>query len=161
DDPEAEAQMTALMELIGEVRTLRSAYGVAAGAQVEVRLSNVSPSLSRALEAEERAVRRLARVAEVRRDGAEDGRAGAHAVLKSGADLFIPLEGIIDLERERKRLSAEIERLEGQLRSTEARLANEQFVSRAPAEVVQREREKTENFRAQVERLTHMLKALT
>ena len=161
DDAEAEEQMAALMELIGEVRTLRSEYGVAAGAQVEVQLSHVPPALARALEVEERAVQRLARVAEVRRDGAPDGRLGARAVLKSGADLFLPLEGLIDLEKERARLSAELERIESQLRSTEARLANEQFVSRAPAEVVQREREKAENFRARAERLSHMLKALT
>lgn len=161
DDAEAEEQMTALMELIGEVRTLRSEYGVAAGAQVEVQLSNVPPALARALEVEERAVQRLARVAEIRRDGAPDGRLGARAVLKSGADLFLPLEGLIDLDKERARLSAELERIESQLRSTEARLANEQFVSRAPAEVVQREREKAENFRARAERLSDMLKALT
>ncbi|HEX6940108.1 MAG TPA: valine--tRNA ligase [Longimicrobiales bacterium] len=161
EDPEAEAQMAALMELIGEIRTLRSEYGVAAGALVEVRLANVPASLERALSAEERALRRLARVGEVRRNGEADGRAGAHAVLRSGADLFLPLEGIIDLERERGRLASEIERVERQLRSTEARLANEQFVSRAPAEVVEREREKAENFRAQVERLTHVLSALT
>ena len=86
---------------------------------------------------------------------------GARAVLKSGADLFLPLEGLIDLDKERARLSAELERIESQLRSTEARLANEQFVSRAPAEVVQREREKAENFRARAERLSDMLKALT
>ena len=160
-DAEAEAQMNALMELIGEVRTLRSEYGVATGAKVEVRLTNLPASLDRALASEARAVERLARVEAVHVDGVGDGRAGAHAVLKSGAELFVPLEGIIDLDRERERLSSEIERLEKLLRSTEGRLANEQFVSKAPAEVVEREREKVQSFRDQLDRLSHMLNALT
>ncbi len=161
DDADAEAQMTALMELIGEVRTLRSEYRVEAGAQVDIRLANVPAALDRALAAEDRALRRLARIGGVARDGEPDGRAGAHAVLRSGAELFLPLEGIIDLERERERLSDEIGRLEKQLRSTAGRLANEQFVSKAPAEVVEREREKARSFRDQLERLTQMLNALT
>ncbi len=161
EDAAAEAQMTALMELIGEVRTLRSEYGVASNARVDVRLANVPESLDRALAAEGRALQRLARVGEIRIDGGADGRAGAHAVLKSGAELFVPLEGIIDLDRERERLSGEIDRLEKQLKATEGRLANEQFVSKAPTEVVEREREKAQSFRDQLDRLSHMLNALT
>jgi valyl-tRNA synthetase len=85
------------------------------------------------------------------------GGAGAHAVLKSGAELFVPLAGIIDLDRERARLRAEIDRLDAQLRGTEAKLAKDDFVRRAPAEVVQRERDKVSSFRTQRERLSSKL----
>jgi valyl-tRNA synthetase len=159
-DPDAEQQMTALMELIGAVRTLRSEYNVPAAAQVRVRLTNLSPALSSALRTEERAVRRLARVEDVALGAGSNGDLGAHAVLRSGADLFLPLAGIIDVEKERQRLGRELDRLEGQLRGTEARLSSEQFTDRAPADIVAREREKADSLRDQRERLAAKLQGL-
>jgi valyl-tRNA synthetase len=85
---------------------------------------------------------------------------GAHAVLKSGADLFLPLAGIIDVDQERQRLTKELERVEGQLRGTEARLGSEQFTARAPADIVAREREKADSLRDQRERLAAKLQGL-
>jgi valyl-tRNA synthetase len=148
----AEAGFGALAELIGEVRTLRSEYSVPPAAQVRIHLSNVSSELAAALAAEGRALARLARVQQVD-TGADAGGAGAHAVLRGGVELFIPLADVIDLERERKRLERELERLDGQLRATEGKLGNEQFTARAPQDVVERERAKAENFRDQRNRL--------
>jgi valyl-tRNA synthetase len=150
--------MDELMELIGLVRTLRSEYNVPEAAQVEVRLANLSPALAAALASEQRALERLARVGRVERAGnGATGGAGAHAVMRSGAELHLPLAGLIDLDRERARLRAELERLDGQIRTTEGKLRNQDFVRRAPAEVVQRERDKVESFRDQRERLSGKL----
>jgi len=164
-DPAAEAALSALMELIGAVRALRSEYGVPPAHAVEVHLTRVPEALREALRAEERALLGpLARAARVVLDGEPRvaGRrpAGAHAVLRSGAELFIPLEGVIDVARERERLAREAHRLRELLRAAEARLADERFLARAPAAVVAREREKAEALRLQVERLDEKLAAL-
>src|SRR5690606_32771975 len=133
EDAGAEERMTALMDLIGAVRAIRSEYNVPPSQKVTVRLSNVPAVLRDALAAEERALRRLAGVESVDMTGERAaGEAGASAVLRGGAEVFLPLEGIIDLERERERLGKELARIEGLLRSTEGKLANENFVSRAP-----------------------------
>jgi valyl-tRNA synthetase len=158
-DEDAEAQMEALMELIGAVRTLRSEYNVPAGSHIRVHLTNPGPSLRAVLGAEERALRRMARVGEVTVNGAGEGM-GAHAVLRSGADLFLPLAGVIDVDQERKRLGRELDRIEGQLRATESRLSSEQFAARAPAEIVAREREKADSLRDQRDRLGAKLRGL-
>jgi len=163
-DAAVEASMAALMELIGTIRTLRADYKVPPAQALEVRLSSVPPELAAALAVEERAVRQLARVGalviEDGRGAQEERVAGASAVLRGGAELFVPLEGIIDVERERARLRGEIERVESLLGAAEAKLQNPQFTSRAPAEVVAREREKAENLRGQRARLSEMLAAL-
>jgi valyl-tRNA synthetase len=159
-DAAAEAQMNALMELIGSVRTLRSEYNVPPAAMVTIRLANAGDALAAALHSEARALRRLARVEHVERDVAGDGELGAHAVLRSGADLFLPLSGIIDVEQERQRLGREHERVDAQLSSTEARLGSEQFTARAPAEIVAREREKADSLRDQRDRLAAKLRGL-
>ena len=159
-DEAAEARMSALIELISAVRTLRSENNVPAASHVRVQLTNVSNVLADALHIESRALRRLARVEDVTVNGVATAGIGAHAVLRSGADLFIPLAGVIDIEQERQRLGKELDRIRGQLRATEARLESEQFAARAPAEVVAREREKLESLRDQSDRLTSKLQTL-
>jgi valyl-tRNA synthetase len=158
-DEAAEAEMSALMDLIGAVRAIRSEYGVPVSGTVEVRLARTPAALRAALAVEGRALRRLARVAAVE-ERAADGESGAHALLRGGGELFVPLAGLIDVDRERERLARELERIESLLHGTEARLANEQFVARAPAEVVARERDKIENFRDQRESLSRKLAGL-
>ena len=160
-DAEAETQMNALMELIGHVRNLRSEYAVPPGAEIPIRIANASAALDNALMVEERAVRRLARVGEITRNGTDDGKRGAHAVLRSGGELFVALADLIDVDRERDRLTKELERLQGQLRSTEGKLSNEQFVSKAPPQIIDREREKLASLQQQCEALEDKLKALT
>jgi valyl-tRNA synthetase len=160
-DKDAEARMNALMELIGTVRTLRSEYNVPAASMVGIRLANLSPALRDALGIEARALRRLARVDDIGTDG-QDGtsEAGAHAVLRGGTDLFVPLSGIIDIEKERQRLDRELQRMELQLQTTEARLSSDTFTARAPAEVVAREQEKAASLRDQRDRLAAKLHGL-
>jgi valyl-tRNA synthetase len=160
-DETAEARMEALMELIGSVRTLRSEYNIPPSAEVTLQLGSVPDALRDALQIEERALRRMARVGQIAEDGVGESRAGAHAVLKSGAEVFVPLAGIIDLDRERDRLGKERDRLSGQLRGTESKLANEQFTGKAPVQVVEFEREKAASLRDQLERLTRKLEALS
>jgi valyl-tRNA synthetase len=149
-DPEAEASMAALQELIQEVRRLRKEYGVGEGRMVTIHLDADDGALPAAA-SHASALRRLARVGSVE-TGSGNG-IGAHAVLSGGAELFLPLEGVIDLERERARLAGEIERLQGQLAGAEKKLANEQFVTKAPDAVVQKERDKAAGLAEQVEKL--------
>jgi len=157
---DCEAQFGSLMELIGAVRALRSEYNIPPAAPLRIRLGNLNEVLTSALQVEERAVQRLARVEAIDRSAA-DGGAGAHAVLRGGVELFIPLAGVIDLEQERARLQKELERLDAQLRATEGKLRNEQFTARAPRDVVERERAKAENFRDQRERLALKIAGLS
>ncbi|MDX1566935.1 MAG: valine--tRNA ligase [Longimicrobiales bacterium] len=161
EDDDAEAAMESLQELITHVRSLRKEYGVPEREEVAVRLEGASDRVLKSLEENESALRRLARVGGVAINGEESDSVGAHAVLTDGTELFIPLEGVIDLDRERDRLRDEIENLQDQLGQSEARLANEQFVTKAPDEVVHREREKVEGMRDQMEKLEEKLSALT
>src|SRR5690606_12328514 len=117
-----------------------------------------STGLMDALAAQATALERLARIGQVA-PGAGSG-IGAHAVLESGAELFVPLEGVIDIVREARRLHDEIERLEGQLRSTNGRLANEKFTANAPADVVQKERDKARQLDEQGAKLREKLAGL-
>jgi valyl-tRNA synthetase len=170
EDEPAELALRSLQELISTVRGLRSEYDVPARAEVSVRLVHTPAVLSAALATEERSLRRLAGIGVLERgDGGGPGRdgdappargAGAHAVLQSGAELFLPLEGLIDVGRERERLREELDRVERLLAAATVRLSSEQFMAKAPAEVVARERAKATSLRDQHERIGRKLGAL-
>ena len=160
-DADAEARMGGLQELITQVRRLRKEYGVTEGKVVSVILDGVSETLRDTVESQGAALHRLARVDEVTVQGGGAGGVGAHAVLTDGTEVFIPLEGVIDLDRERERLAGEIRRLEGQLTGVQKKLDNGHFVQRAPQEVVEREREKARSFGEQLDKLRVKLSGLS
>jgi len=142
-DEHAEEAFGALQEIVGAVRNLRSDYGVDPSRRVEVVVARAPEAVATALEAEGEGILRLARLASLDMvEAIPAGEPSAHSVLRSGVEVFLPLAGVVDVEKERERIRAEIERLEGLLSGTQRRLGDQDFVGRAPAEVVEREREK-------------------
>jgi valyl-tRNA synthetase len=88
-------------------------------------------------------VTRLTRASQVKiQEQLKAPRASARAVLAGGADLAVPLEGLIDFDQERQRLTREKEKLLAEAAKLEAQLANPQFVNRAPEERVNEVRER-------------------
>jgi valyl-tRNA synthetase len=158
-DTEAEDLMSTFRDLVIEVRRLRKEYGVPEGTRVAIHLSGTTPAFGAMVAAQGGALERLARVGEVVTSGGGDG-VGAHAVLQNGVEIFVPLVGVIDIDREVERLRGEVSRIQDQLAATDKRLGNEQFVGRAPAEVVTKEREKAAALREQVGKLREKLEAL-
>ena len=161
EDADAAAQVAALQDVVVEARRLRKEYGIKEGQAVRLELRGWSPGLRSVLEAERSAVERLAWVRlEYADAGSPPAGVGAHAVLASGVELFVPLEGVIDLAQERARLAGEIEGLKGQLEATRRKLANEKFVERAPEAVVQNERDKATRLEEQIGKLDEKLQSL-
>ncbi|MGE0161213.1 MAG: valine--tRNA ligase [Gemmatimonadales bacterium] len=160
---DVEARMAAFQELIVEVRRLRKEYGIPEGGRIAIHVwhteSNGSPDGFPALVREQApALEQLARVNRVETEAGHG--VGAHAVLKNGAELFVPLAGVIDVERERSRLREEIAKLEGLHAGTSKKLDNAAFVSRAPADVVQKERDRLAQLEEQRTKLGVKLAAL-
>ncbi|MEK9506768.1 valine--tRNA ligase [Gaopeijia maritima] len=159
-DPAAEASIADLQEFLTAVRSLRKEYGVGEGEGITVHVDEGDSGLRATLGDQMGPLERMGRVTELRWAPAPEGAIGAHAVLRSGADLFLPLEGVVDLEKERQRLRDEIERIEGRRASTRKKLDNANFVDRAPAEVVEKEREKLRTATEQLAGLREKLDLL-
>jgi valyl-tRNA synthetase len=159
EDAAAEAGFAEVQEAIGAIRNIRAEYGIAPGTRIPLRIPAAGDAARAALEGSARALLDLARVETVEW-GAADGEVGANAVLRSGTELFVPLAGVIDLDKERARLRDEIQRLDGHIAGTEKKLSNESFVARAPENVVQYEREKLASFGDQRGKLAEKLQAL-
>ena len=161
-DPEAERDFAFVQAVVDAVRAIRADYGVKPGQKVAATVGRAPAWGLDAVRRERHLVDRLAQLS-----GLEDGGArpaagpGAHAVLPGGADLFVALGGgVIDLARECEKLRAEATRLGTQLGAVRAKLANETFRSRAPADVVARETEKEQQWSAKRDAIAAKLAAL-
>jgi valyl-tRNA synthetase len=153
--PDARAADTAALrdfgvvqEVVSAVRAIRAEYGVAPGKAVRVHVTGAPSSTVAALDAEQATVGRLAKALAVAFDESDE-RVGGHAVLNDGTAVFVPLGDAIDVQKECARLGGEVDRLLGLIGGQERKLANENFVSRAPADVVEKERQKLGSWRDQ------------
>jgi valyl-tRNA synthetase len=159
DDAAADAEFAAVQAAVTAVRNLRAEYRVPPRKKLAVTLAPRSDAARRAFGAERDTIARLALASAVTVADRVDG-SGATAVLADGSEAHVGLAGEVDLGPECERLTAELERLDRQLAALAARLGNQQFTARAPAEVVVRERDKERAWRDQRAVLADKLKAL-
>src|SRR5881398_1563538 len=131
-DAAADQQFPLVQETISSIRMLRAEYRVPPKARLAASVQPKSERVRRALAGERETILRLAQLSELTFDGTHSS-VGAHAVLADGSDVFVALEGEIDVQQECRRLSSDLSRLDQQLTGLAAKLTNQNFVARAPA----------------------------
>jgi valyl-tRNA synthetase len=142
-DEAVESEMQAIIELISRVRNIRSEMNIKPADRIPINVGSPDDNLRRVFESAREQISRLVRASEVSiGERLEAPRASARAVLTGGAELAVPLEGLIDFEQERRRLQREQEKLQAEAAKLEAQLGNPNFVSRAPVERVNEVRER-------------------
>jgi valyl-tRNA synthetase len=152
-DTAVEETMTFLQSIVEAVRGIRGEMNVPPSTACRVAVNCRTEDRARAVLDNRHFLERLARIDRVDAGiGLKRPKLSATAIV-AGDEVFVPLEGLIDVERERARLEKEIERVAGLLRGIEAKLGNESFTARAPADVVEKEKAKRENFRRTLEKL--------
>jgi valyl-tRNA synthetase len=85
----------------------------------------------------------------------------ALTLVVGGVEIYLPLAGMVDLGAERARLQKELTHIEEGVARSQKLLSNDEFIAKAPAEVVQRERDKLAGLEEQAEKLRHRLDALS
>jgi valyl-tRNA synthetase len=150
-DASALRRFTVLQELVGAIRSIRAEYAVQPGHTVRARVMAPSPDALAVIAEDGATVSRLAKLADlaVGAEAEEAPEGAAHTVLPDGTAVSVPLGDLVDLQRECARLGSEMDRLNDAIRAQESKLSNEQFTAKAPAAVVQREREKLAGWREQ------------
>ncbi|HET9637970.1 MAG TPA: valine--tRNA ligase [Allosphingosinicella sp.] len=136
-DPEAGPEIDWLIRLVGGIRAARAELNVPPGAKLPLHVRDAGGATRGRLERHEAALRRLARIETVSFDEASGGAA---QVVVDEATYILPLEGVIDVEAERARLSKAAEAAEKERDSLAGRLANPSFVERAKPEAVEKAR---------------------
>jgi valyl-tRNA synthetase len=166
-DQAAEADMADLQEVISAVRRFRAEHGVPPARRPRLTIVAAGGHQADLFRAEAESIRRLARLeaVEVGDSGPSPaGQAGAGPAAKllaAGAELYLPLAGLLDLDEELARLERERADLERERSRAEAKLSNRDFLEKAPAPVVERARARLAEVDAALAKVAERLEELT
>ncbi len=155
-----DGEMEFLQSIISAVRTVRSEMNLPPTKEVPLVVNCHDEAKLGVLESNRPSLERMAKINSLSlgTDLAKPGYSASSVV--HGQEVFIPLEGLIDIGVERGRLEKEILRLEGQLKAVLAKLDNPNFAGKAPADVIQKEKDKQENFQHTILKLKTSLEQL-
>jgi len=158
-DADAAAEMDWVIRLISEVRAVRAALNVPPKARVPLLVREAGPAIQARLGSHAEALARLARLAPV---GATDGAAtaGAVPIVLDDTTVVLPLADVIDIAEERARLQREVDKAEGEIAKIDRKLGNENFLAKAPAEVVAEQHERRAEAVQMRDKLTSALARL-
>ena len=158
DAAAASAEMNWMIELIKGVRSVRAEMNVPAGAKIPLVLTGASATAKARLERNRDVILTLARLTSA--DAAEALPKGSAQFVLEEATVALPLGDVIDFAKERARLEKDLKKAQEEIARFDAKLSNEQFVSKAPEDVLTEQREKRAEAAALASRLNDAIKRL-
>lgn len=158
-DDAAIGEINWLTTLITDIRAARSEMNVPAGAKIDMLVSESSDKTKSSIASQLDVLKRLARLENV---DMLDGEApsGAISVVVGEATYYLPLAGVIDVDAEKARLGKSLEKLEKEIKSVSGRLKNENFVSKAPPQVIAENKRGLEEAEQKAEKIKQALERL-
>ncbi len=140
DFANAAAQIDALIEMVTSIRSVRSEMNIPAGKRLSLMIKGASEIKKAEIEGQEVLLKSLARLDAV--SFVSDTVHGAVQQVLNSLTLIIPLEGVLDVAAEKERLKKEMAALKKTVEQVDAKLSNESFVAKAPAAVVEEQRQR-------------------
>jgi valyl-tRNA synthetase len=159
-DEGLEDSLRRVQEVVTSIRNIRSAMNVPPARKADVLIRVDKPDIIKVLEENREHISILGKVENLQ-IGKKISKPdhSASAVIRD-AEIFIPLEGLIDLDQERKRLEKEIARINELLEKINKKLSNEDFLKRAPKEIIQKEQAKRDEYGKMIEKLNQNLEEI-
>ncbi|MCH8061972.1 MAG: valine--tRNA ligase [Chloroflexi bacterium] len=158
-DADAESEIGTAIELVRAIRNLRAEFRIQPNQRLEAVVE--SGEIVEVTRAEEEMIRALARVEPITYASDEgEAKSDSVALVLSAGTVNIPLGGLVDLQKERERLSDERSDIDASFENLTRRLSDEQFLSKAPEEVVERERLRLEGLEERKGRIDEILSRL-
>ncbi len=159
-DEEAERSMQILQELIVSIRTMRAALGVPPGQRAKAFIRTEDPQIERLAQDHRHFFQQLAWVEELAVGPKIERPKQAPRKVLEYAEIFLPLDGLVNLRRQRDLLSHELKEAQEELKKARLRLNNTDFLRKAPPEIIERERARSEELAAKIARLEENLELL-
>ncbi|MCT8977320.1 valine--tRNA ligase [Clostridium sp. CX1] len=160
-DEKAEKDMDYVIEAIKSLRNVRTEMNVPPSRKAKVLAFVTENEAVDAFKNGETYFQKLASASEVEfLDTKEAAPENVVSVVTRGAEMFMPLLDLVDLEKELERLNKEKEKLEKEIDRVEKKLANERFVAKAPKEVVEEEKAKGEKYKEMLQAVIVRLESL-
>ncbi|SMQ63693.1 valyl-tRNA synthetase [Devosia lucknowensis] len=159
EDASADSELAWLVDVISNIRSVRAEMNVPASAKLQLVVSGAGEETLRRLVSGTSLISRLARLEEITPQNEVPGES-AQFVL-GDSTFALPLAGVIDLAAEKARLEKEVGKLDGEISQVDKKLGNEQFVSKAPEEVIEEQKSRREAAAERREKILEALKRLS
>jgi valyl-tRNA synthetase len=159
-DEEAEAEMAVLMEAVTGIRTIRGELNLSPSVELKAHVKTLSTKTKEVLERDLLYLRKLARADVVKLGGNVRKPKGSAAAVRSSLEVYVPLEGLLNIGVEIDRLNREEAKIRGIIDFLSKKLMNEDFLKRAPRDVVSKEKEKYDECLRKVERIREHIEKL-
>ena len=157
-DSEIEKQMAVAMDVIRAIRNIRSEMNVPLGKKAPAIISANSPYAYTLLDLTKDYICNLATVDELTlANQLAEKPAQAAAAVVAGIEIYLPLSGLFDMEKEIARLEKEVQKAQQEIARVEGKLHNEGFIAKAPAAVIEKEKEKLAQYQANASALIERL----
>ncbi|WP_281272421.1 valine--tRNA ligase [Paenibacillus sambharensis] len=146
ESPEALREMELLMDMIRSVRNIRAEVNVPMSKKVELLVNAAGAEELAILQRNEEFIQRFCGTSKLELGQGISAPDKAMTAIVTGAELYLPLAGLIDISQEITRLEKELQTLTSEVERVEKKLANEGFVAKAPAKVIEEERAKMKDY---------------
>jgi len=153
EDPRAEAEMAPVVEVIEGIRNIRGESNLPPLQKIRAIVQSDDAGLRAALDRSRNYVVPLAGLSELVLQPVGAPPPGVASWVGQGVSIYVPLAGLLDLDEERARLRKEIARVESDLAALIRKLDNPSFVSRAPADVVEKDRARVTELQGRLAKL--------
>ena len=147
ENKEAEKGMDNLIELIKAVRNIRADANAPLSSPIDIQIKTTLPETQSIFESNQDYIERFCHPESLQISADIKAPTLAMTAVISGAEVYIPLAGLIDLNQEVERLQKEIDKLENEVSRGEKKLSNQGFVNNAPSQVVDEEKEKLTGYK--------------
>jgi valyl-tRNA synthetase len=156
----AESEMSIISDAVSGVRTIRGELNIPPSVKLDVMVKTFTKKAEKVLTKHEAYLKGLARIEKVL-VGENTARPDHSAIsIKSAMEIYVPIKGILDVQAEIQRLEKDREKIEESLKFINKKLLNEDFLKRAPKEVVEKEKGKYDDHISMKERITSSIKIL-
>jgi len=145
-DEHASSEMKLLVEIIRAVRNIRAEVNTPLSKKIKMVISANDDATLKTLEDNKKYIERFCNPEDLLLGKGIESPEKAMTAVITGAEIFLPLAGLINIEEEIARLSKELEKLNSEVERVQKKLSNEKFVSKAPAHVVEEERAKERDY---------------
>jgi valyl-tRNA synthetase len=159
-DDKLEQSLERIQSVVTAVRSVRAELNVHPGKRSDLHIKVDDKAFGDLLEKHIDYFRSLARVEKLYVDTDLKKPPVSASTVISGAEIFVPLEGLIDIEVEKARLQKDLDNLKGLLVKVSKKLANADFLANAPKDVIEKEKLKKEDFQERIEKLNKNLEQI-
>jgi valyl-tRNA synthetase len=156
-DRSAAAHMQLVIDVITAIRTIRSEWKLKPAEPIKVTVIPYTKEQQEQLLSGAEDIKNLAKPGELTIDISKAPLKNAATALVQSVKIFVPLEGLVDIAAEKTKKSAEIAQKQKAVESLEGRLNNEAFVSKAPEDIIIKEKERLAELKRDIQGLTQVL----